>query len=209
MPCSPGEWSLIDCPVVQSSGMSSGQWFWGSVPRSLQLGQSMWDIERTEGMKDVVRGTYRRHRLWYHHSWEPGRIVRHQQMLIQVQRPGWGPFDQVHSAAHTGNQLAGDDVRGQRALLLWPCCYFWKLPSVHRCLLEERKNEREGKEVLKDCALCQSEWIKTEIIACKLTRKKQHHKMEYNRLCALGLKSWIQIYRRKNYILVPLNYRVC
>lgn len=93
MLCSPGEWSLIDCPVVQSSGMSSGQWFWGSVPRSLQLGQSMWDIERTEGMKDVVRGTYRRPRLWYHHSWEPGRIVKHQQMLIQVQRPGWGPFD--------------------------------------------------------------------------------------------------------------------
>lgn len=38
----------------------------------------------------------------------------------------------------------GKGHRGQRALLLWPCFYFWKLRSVHRCLLEETKQEREG-----------------------------------------------------------------
>lgn len=147
------------------------------------------------------RGTYRRARLWHHHSWEPGRIVKHQQMLVQVQRPGWGPVD--HQKKLEKDTEAREPSSCGRVFISesFPLCtdVFWK-----------KQNRRgKGKEFLKDCALYQIEWIKTEIITCKLTRKKQHHKMEYNRLCALGLKSWIQIYERKNYTLVPLSCRVC
>lgn len=91
-------------------------------------------------------------------------IFKHQQMLVQqIPRGEVGP---VSSPTEPGQ-----GHRGQRALLLWPWCYFWKISSVHRHLLEERKSEREGEEVLKECVLLQSEWTETKV-RLKLTRKK-------------------------------------
>lgn len=54
-----------------------------------------------------------------------------------------------------------------------------------------KEKERRWKKSWKT-TLCQSEWIKTEILTFQLTRKKQHHKVEQNRLCALGLKSKVK-----------------
>ena len=117
---------------------------------------------------------------------------------------GWGPFHHQQKLEKDTEAREPSSCGHVVSSESFPLCthVFWK----------KEKRRGKGKEVLKDSALCQSEWIKTEIITCKrknMTRKKQHHKMEYSRMCVLGLKSWIQIYKRKIYILVSLSCRVC
>lgn len=125
-----------------------------------------------------------RPRIRCHHNW---RIFKCQQMLLCAQRPG----DSISSHTETGQ-----GHRGQRALLLWPWCYFWKLPSVHRCLLEKGKKESEGEEVLKYCDLPPMNGLRLDN-NIYIDRKNQHNKMGWNRLWVLGPKSKAKFRYRK------------